>query len=226
MRTASRLLISAATLVVLAWPAAARAGGGGHGGVCLGSAPNLSDGWVAVMDSCFAPQDIDVAAGNTVHWELMGSAPHTVTFDEGIDSGQLNGSDFAMRINIPGTYIYSCSFHPGMTGSVTVSGVPQAGAAMEVLGLDGQVVDSATTAGATVAAATAPQNMRVELDPLTAFVLLAILFPLSGSAALALARFPGRAHAAGARRIRLRKPWETVRPQAQPQRRGQTAPRR
>lgn len=78
---------------------------------------------VTIMDFGFAPAEIAVAAGMTVIWTNTGSAPHTVTFDDGSESsGQLpGGGTFARTFDAAGTFTYMCAIHPSMTGSVVVS---------------------------------------------------------------------------------------------------------
>jgi hypothetical protein len=186
----------------MAAPALAKGGdhtlAGGGGGVCYTELPALGDGWVAVADSCFSPYDIAVQTGDEVRWSLVGKASHTVTFEEGPDSGPLSGDNFAIRFNQPGSYPYACSFHPGMAGTVQVVGEAVGGPALEVL------PTVATSAGQAERTSVLRDSvpMRVEFSPLTAIVVLAVGLPLSLGAALRLvgvARSP-----AG---YRLRRPW-------------------
>lgn len=78
---------------------------------------------VTIMDFGFTPGEIAIAAGMTVIWTNTGSAPHTVTFDDGSESSdQLpGGAAFARTFATPGTFAYICAIHPSMTGSVVVS---------------------------------------------------------------------------------------------------------
>lgn len=209
--------IPVATVIALGASAPAVAGGGGTGGVCYQEPTSLSEGWIAVLDNCFAPQTIAVGTGDVVRWELSGAAPHTVTFDifpKGVDSGTLEGSSFAVRFNKLGTYSYFCAIHPGMSGMVEVTGPPRSGAALEVLGTDGQVIDSAEVARSSTTPTA--DRMRIEVDPIAAFVLLLVLFPLSMGTAMRLVAAPRRLLASPAPRVRWRLPWYVDRPPAEP----------
>jgi len=59
---------------------------------------------------------------NTVEWKNNDDTPHTVTaVDKSFDSGNLNAGDvFTHTFTTPGTYQYSCSYHPWMKGTVIV----------------------------------------------------------------------------------------------------------
>ena len=75
---------------------------------------------------------IDV--GDTVEWNWVGTAPHTVTecgascppsqshtplFDSGVLT---NGGHYEHTFNTPGTYLYVCEVHPSQLGSIIVNG--------------------------------------------------------------------------------------------------------
>lgn len=207
--------IPAALLIALGASAPAAAGGGGQGGACYQDAPSLGEGWVAVLDSCFAPQTISIASGEAVRWDMRGDTAHTVTLDAGPDSGPLQSTEFALRFNEPGTYGYSCRFHPGMTGSVVVTGGSLGGTAIERLDDNGSVVERFAVAPAVgapseprpdVATTPAAQRHRIEVDPVTALVVLLVLFPVSMGAAMRLVASPGRGLPSPLRRVRWRLP--------------------
>jgi plastocyanin len=63
-----------------------------------------------------------VRTGTTVTWTNQDSAPHSVTFKNGMkDSGLLyQGQSFSYTFNTPGTYQYYCTVHPNMVATVTV----------------------------------------------------------------------------------------------------------
>jgi plastocyanin len=65
---------------------------------------------------------IQVRTGTTVTWTNQDSAPHSVTFKNGMkDSGLLyQGQSFSYTFNTPGTYQYYCTVHPNMVATVTV----------------------------------------------------------------------------------------------------------
>ena len=65
--------------------------------------------------------------GRTVEWTNLDGMPHTVTLDSGearagVDSGLIApGQSFGLRFDLPGEYLYSCTLHPAMQGSITVT---------------------------------------------------------------------------------------------------------
>jgi nitrite reductase (NO-forming) len=72
----------------------------------------------------YSPSRIMVILGvnNTVTWANNDNAPHTVTAtDKSFDSGNLNaGESFTYTFSAPGTYNYTCLYHPWMKGVVVV----------------------------------------------------------------------------------------------------------
>ena len=80
------------------------------------------DQTVAVIDNDYDPDDLEVSAGATVEWVIEGDVAHTVTFDDE-DSGNLDsGQSYARTFDDPGEFDYVCTIHPGMDGTVTVTG--------------------------------------------------------------------------------------------------------
>jgi plastocyanin len=193
-----RLICWTGLAMVVAAAAATPAQAGGGGGCPYGiSAPGESA--VVVADFCFLPGAIEIETGDTVRWQLQAEAPHTVRFtDAAVDSGQLAG-DFAIRFNEPGVYEYFCTIHPAMTGSVTATGSSQGGPALEVADA-GAALGSDATRSTTLLDDAVP--MRVELSPITALTIIAVLFPLTLAAAMRLVDARPRS------RLRLRLPFE------------------
>ena len=76
-----------------------------------------------MQNFAFQYTNMQVRAGTTVTWTNQDSAPHSVTFKNGMkDSGLLNqGQSFSYTFNTPGTYQYYCSVHPNMVATVTVT---------------------------------------------------------------------------------------------------------
>ncbi len=72
----------------------------------------------------YSPSTITVVIGvnNTVTWVNNDDAPHTVTASDGsFNSGNLNaGQSWTFTFTTPGTYAYSCAYHPWMKGTVIV----------------------------------------------------------------------------------------------------------
>ena len=79
---------------------------------------------VAVRDLQFTPQDVIVEVGDTVRWRFDddGLLHHVVADDGSFESPMSGTSTFEVVFTKPGTYPYSCSIHPYMTGTVIVSG--------------------------------------------------------------------------------------------------------
>ena len=65
-----------------------------------------------------------MTAGTTLVWTNTGALPHTVTASNGsFDSGfVMAGQTYRRTFNTPGSYPYICTLHPGMAGSITVTG--------------------------------------------------------------------------------------------------------
>ena len=83
------------------------------------------DHTVSITSMAFSPSTMNIVAGDTVTWVNEDSALHTVTEDSMLfDSGNLSNSTFSWTFDMPGTYNYSCTLHPTMTGQVVVSAAP------------------------------------------------------------------------------------------------------
>jgi plastocyanin len=76
---------------------------------------------VDMTDSTFAPQAIDAKVGDTISFVNKDEIAHNAT-GEGIDSGTIaGGATFDFKAAKAGTISYVCTFHPGMTGTISVS---------------------------------------------------------------------------------------------------------
>jgi len=77
---------------------------------------------VSIDNFAFAPQELVVAAGSTVAWRNADGAPHAVAFGDGSAPSDLllPGASFERRFDSRGTFDYSCSVHPYMTGKIVV----------------------------------------------------------------------------------------------------------
>src|SRR5947209_2738691 len=71
----------------------------------------------------FSPAHKTVKVGTKVTWTNPTAAPHTVTsktktwkFDKPLDQGKTVTFTFKKA----GTYLYKCTFHPGMVGKIVV----------------------------------------------------------------------------------------------------------
>jgi plastocyanin len=78
---------------------------------------------VKMAGSAFAPGEIELTVGETVTFVNDDEIAHTATADDGtFDSGTLEpGASFDFTAEKAGTFSYLCEFHPGMTGTITVT---------------------------------------------------------------------------------------------------------
>lgn len=100
--------------------------------------PTAEPGRIEVVDNTFEPAEAEVTAGTTVTWFQTGSAPHTVTFDDGsFDSHpdctfqesakcMQKDDEVTYEFKKAGSYPYFCRLHGtkngvGMAGTVVVS---------------------------------------------------------------------------------------------------------
>ena len=90
-------------------------GGGGGGGAVATTA-------VTMASNKFTPAAIRVAPSATVTWTNSDGYNHDVAFagTVGAIAAFTSGSKTLQMPAAAGTYTYSCNFHAGMTGSVTV----------------------------------------------------------------------------------------------------------
>ena len=78
---------------------------------------------VTIQSMKFNPSTVEITAGDTVRWTNQDDRDHTVASADGsFKSGNLrSGDSFEHTFDKPGKYAYSCSYHPRMKGSVSVS---------------------------------------------------------------------------------------------------------
>lgn len=79
---------------------------------------------VELEASQFAPAVLDVAPGTEIAFANRDAIAHTATAVDGadFDSGALeDGGEFSFTAARAGDIHYICTFHPGMTGTITVS---------------------------------------------------------------------------------------------------------
>jgi plastocyanin len=77
---------------------------------------------IEIKNFSFNPKELTVPVGTTVTWTNLDSVAHTATADAGaFNSGNLNpGQSFSFQFDKPGTYVYNCSYHPSMQGTIIV----------------------------------------------------------------------------------------------------------
>jgi plastocyanin len=123
-----RILLGLCAVVALA---AAGCGGSDDGG-STSSAPastssSSSGGGVAIkmQNIAFDPKAVTVKVGQKITWTNDDTTDHNVTADSGADFKSKdfgNGGTFAFTADKAGTIKYECTIHPGMTGTLTVTG--------------------------------------------------------------------------------------------------------
>jgi len=77
---------------------------------------------VTVNDGNFNPEKVDVKVGTTVRWTISGQQPHNITSMTGTwkSNNLTTGQSFSFTFNKAGTYMYQCTIHPQMRGTVIV----------------------------------------------------------------------------------------------------------
>ena len=79
---------------------------------------------VGVNDNYFSPTSVTIAVGDTVRWVWGGQVAHNVTFDAvngaPANCGNLGAGVCTRVFTVAGTFLYTCTLHAGMDGSVTV----------------------------------------------------------------------------------------------------------
>jgi amicyanin len=88
------------------------------------SAAKAADIQVKIENFTFNPKQVTVKAGDTVTWINGDDIPHTVTSKTLVFRSKALDTDdkFSFTFTKPGTYLYFCSLHPMMTGSIVVEG--------------------------------------------------------------------------------------------------------
>lgn len=78
---------------------------------------------VTIQNFAFSPSTVSVRAGTTVTWTNRDQMAHNVVASGGAFSSPLlgNGQSFSFTFPTPGSYPYSCTIHPSMTGTVVVT---------------------------------------------------------------------------------------------------------
>ena len=76
-----------------------------------------------ISNFAFNPANLSVKKGAVVTWANKDIAPHTVTGVNGGPASEIlpSGASYSYTFNDVGAFIYYCSLHPGMRGTVTVT---------------------------------------------------------------------------------------------------------
>jgi len=77
---------------------------------------------VQIDNFSFSPVALTVKAGTQITWTNGDDIPHTVVGEGHTFKSKVlgTGEKFTFTAGKPGTYSYSCSIHPSMTGKVVV----------------------------------------------------------------------------------------------------------
>lgn len=78
---------------------------------------------VVAKDLSFKPSSVRLKAGGTVTWEFKDApTPHNVTAaDKSYASDNKTDGTYVHTYDQAGTYKYTCTIHPAMNGTVTVT---------------------------------------------------------------------------------------------------------
>jgi len=129
-----RILLSASAALALALAVSACGGGGGGGSTSTtatsaSTSPSSSAGGGAIQikmqNIAFSPKATTVKVGEKVTWTNDDSVDHNVTANSGADFKSKdfgNGGTFSFTPDKAGTIKYVCTIHPGMVGTLTVTG--------------------------------------------------------------------------------------------------------
>jgi plastocyanin len=95
-------------------------GGGGGGGASVTVRIPLTD-YGGSQTPSFLPTNVTIQAGGTVGWSNQDTASHTTTGENNLWNANLGpGGSFQRTFPTAGSFSYSCTVHPGMTGTVIV----------------------------------------------------------------------------------------------------------
>jgi plastocyanin len=121
--------LGAGALVVLSLAgcgggASSGSSGGGYAtppaGTSSGGTSSASGTTVVEKNFAFAPATLDVKVGDTVTFKNEDSAPHNVKIDGKELGNQDPGASVTWTADKAGSFPYSCTIHPSMTGEIVV----------------------------------------------------------------------------------------------------------
>jgi plastocyanin len=139
--------------VMLATVAAALASAAMAGAATIG---------VQIKSTGFSPSSISINHGDSVSWKNVDKVDHQVVADDGSFASPIlhAGRSYTVTLNRAGTFRYHDSFHPRLTGKVTVKGPPPS----LTLALSQPIVDYGTDVTLSGAISTGQANQSVEID--------------------------------------------------------------
>jgi plastocyanin len=85
---------------------------------------------VVIDNFVYSPERLTIKAGTTVTWTNRDDIPHTIASNTRAFKSKVMDTDesFSFTFSIPGEYVYFCSLHPHMTGTIVVEGTTSSGA--------------------------------------------------------------------------------------------------
>lgn len=113
------------TLILCACLALTGCGGGDSDGGKAAPAVSGDTVTIEMKNTRFVPRNATVKVGQTVRWVNRDTIVHDAAADEGADfKSELfgKGQSFDWKADRAGTVEYECTIHPGMTGTLNVTG--------------------------------------------------------------------------------------------------------
>ena len=126
-----RILVALCAVLALALGLAACGGSSGGGSTSASTSAPSSSGasgggvTIKMQNIQFSPKDTTVKVGDKVTWTNDDNTDHNVTAESGADFKSKdfgNGATFSFTADKAGTIKYVCTIHPGMTGTLNVTG--------------------------------------------------------------------------------------------------------
>ncbi|MGQ0620570.1 MAG: OmpA family protein [Panacagrimonas sp.] len=84
------------------------------------AAPEAGGNTVTIASFAFAPAELTVPVGTTVTWTNTDGSAHLVVFADQTSDRMKKGTTYTRTFTAAGTYPYTCTIHPTMTGTVIV----------------------------------------------------------------------------------------------------------
>jgi plastocyanin len=75
---------------------------------------------ITIQNFAFSPATLTVKKGTTITWTNQDSAPHQIKSNSFNSPKLATGQSFSFVFNDIGSFDYSCSIHPSMTGKIIV----------------------------------------------------------------------------------------------------------
>lgn len=91
-----------------------------HTDTVSSSAASGQNNKIEISGFAFNPTVLKIKAGETVVWENLDSAAHTVVFSTFASASISKGGTYSKVFTDKGTFDYSCGIHPSMKGQIIV----------------------------------------------------------------------------------------------------------